>query len=842
MYRLIYLVLFLGCTEPAIGQITRGFNIVAETAGNDNRLYGHPLIDERGNLFVLGQISAKEVSISKTDSTGRHLWGVRLALAPQDTSFDLQQNQKGEHLALNRFGELCASLQLINPRQPFSNDGLVLVSLNSSTGQLISSAAYQLSIIDNCDLAATRDGGYALTAFPFRNDQPHIVKFNRQLIATASKRFSVASTNPLQYNNLFSRLVVKEGTLYTTIEMPSSDGLNNPYAITTALDSTLAPARSEGSYLYEPGTPIGRPSRYLSRRLFSWGRLGFLMVEDSGGGTVSGRTAITRLAPDFTTRWKFFFEDTAVLRQVFPPPTITPTAIVLDANVVGEGASLRLLTNRGVFELDSTGRLTRINQAAIIGQRLKLHQWAVGRNYSSFNTGFSPLRRPGMAVIPTEPSDTLGSCRINTRTTFRPKAAPYYSEPYTLQTTNAPIRPLTLSPFRIGSMLTCRVPLCDRRLASDAFACQFPVRYLADSLYDNQRLLWSTGDTGRIGRLPAPGKYWVRVTTPCFSYADTFRIQMGSAPVRLPDDTLRACSGALLSLQAPSGAAGALSWQDDRAQQTSSGYLGEFRFINTGQSPVLRYIRLRSDSPECTSQDSQAVRVAPSIPQILPDSLALCGEDTLLEPERFIPAGIGFSWRLPDGTTRPRTILARTPGHYQLSYSAFGCPQLDSTILYRPQGPELAQLSSDTCEGRYLLKLITDRNTSRALTWVVSGQIIADTTPEVVVQGPGTVYAKTTTVCGTLTTPSFNLAGAAPCEPLIPNIVSPGVYDGVNDTFLPGGLANYGLEVLSRWGTQVYRGPANGWPPRDTRSGVYYYRLTLPNGKARKGWVEVIGQ
>lgn len=79
-------------------------------------------------------------------------------------------------------------------------------------------------------------------------------------------------------------------------------------------------------------------------------------------------------------------------------------------------------------------------------------------------------------------------------------------------------------------------------------------------------------------------------------------------------------------------------------------------------------------------------------------------------------------------------------------------------------------------------------------------------------------------------------------EFFIPNLITPNS-DGKNDRFeivaLPNGTE---LKLFNRWGSAVYQSSNydNLWAGNDNSEGIYYFDLTLPNGKQYKGWLNVV--
>ncbi|MBO5862948.1 MAG: gliding motility-associated C-terminal domain-containing protein [Paludibacteraceae bacterium] len=73
----------------------------------------------------------------------------------------------------------------------------------------------------------------------------------------------------------------------------------------------------------------------------------------------------------------------------------------------------------------------------------------------------------------------------------------------------------------------------------------------------------------------------------------------------------------------------------------------------------------------------------------------------------------------------------------------------------------------------------------------------------------------------------------------IPTVITPYTQDGLNDDFLPG----YEVEIFDYYGNFVCSS-ANGWDGRKGSDlappGIYFYKVTLKDGRKRKGTVEVI--
>lgn len=77
----------------------------------------------------------------------------------------------------------------------------------------------------------------------------------------------------------------------------------------------------------------------------------------------------------------------------------------------------------------------------------------------------------------------------------------------------------------------------------------------------------------------------------------------------------------------------------------------------------------------------------------------------------------------------------------------------------------------------------------------------------------------------------------------IPNVFTPSVIDGFNDTFAIENLPeNSSLIIYNRWGVTVYQSDdyQNNWDGKEHSQGVYYYILTTSNGKKYSGTVTLL--
>jgi gliding motility-associated-like protein len=79
---------------------------------------------------------------------------------------------------------------------------------------------------------------------------------------------------------------------------------------------------------------------------------------------------------------------------------------------------------------------------------------------------------------------------------------------------------------------------------------------------------------------------------------------------------------------------------------------------------------------------------------------------------------------------------------------------------------------------------------------------------------------------------------------IVPNVITPNG-DGKDDYFAISGLNYYPnskLSIYDRWGKEVYTSNnyQNDWNGGGQSDGVYYYLLSLQNGKKYKGYFQII--
>jgi hypothetical protein len=74
-------------------------------------------------------------------------------------------------------------------------------------------------------------------------------------------------------------------------------------------------------------------------------------------------------------------------------------------------------------------------------------------------------------------------------------------------------------------------------------------------------------------------------------------------------------------------------------------------------------------------------------------------------------------------------------------------------------------------------------------------------------------------------------------NPIIPNVITPGTPDLVNDAlYIDGLLEEVALSVYNRWGQLIYSNTnyRNDWIPENLSAGMYFYRLYLYDTQREK--------
>jgi len=84
----------------------------------------------------------------------------------------------------------------------------------------------------------------------------------------------------------------------------------------------------------------------------------------------------------------------------------------------------------------------------------------------------------------------------------------------------------------------------------------------------------------------------------------------------------------------------------------------------------------------------------------------------------------------------------------------------------------------------------------------------------------------------------------------IPNVITPGEEDGLNDTFklaygdppLPRTGITIGLKIMDRWGVKVYESKdyRDDWNGAGLDEGIYYFEAEVLGEVQCKGWVHLI--
>ncbi len=212
-----------------------------------------------------------------------------------------------------------------------------------------------------------------------------------------------------------------------------------------------------------------------------------------------------------------------------------------------------------------------------------------------------------------------------------------------------------------------------------------------------------------------------------------------------------------------------------------------------------------------------------------------------------------------DSTHLNASINYNSPGNYVVSFTlldtAFGCANISKTTnVFIDQGPHAGfnVLTNPIYNG---IPVSIQDSSSGALTWLYNlgnGQTSNQANPQVVyfTDGNITIVQIVTDKYGC----KDSLAKIMVIGDgiIIPNVFTPNA-DGTNDLFIikGGGIKNYNIEIITRWGETVFKGSDQtaGWDGTTVAGvqcseGTYYYILSVnymtPEIKEYKGFFTLL--
>jgi len=260
-------------------------------------------------------------------------------------------------------------------------------------------------------------------------------------------------------------------------------------------------------------------------------------------------------------------------------------------------------------------------------------------------------------------------------------------------------------------------------------------------------------------------------------------------------------------------------------------YVGNFRSIDsteirgtlTGSQEAYAYYFI----------DDVLVEELPYDVSSIPKEIAICYEDGIVELNAFVSGAISYQWQ--DGDTNPaKRVSAKEYSNYYVDIKFNEC-------IYRhnfdiKEIPRV-ELGNDTtlCLGEMLR--LSNNFSSLDLTWWDGSKSV-----EKYVTSSGSYSASAITedcVLSDTITVDFG-----ECPGFVPNVITPNS-DLYNEYLVFENIGNrkWSLQVLNRWGEQVFTSPdyKNNWNGNGVPPGIYYYKLFSSELQQNvKGWVNVL--
>jgi gliding motility-associated-like protein len=275
----------------------------------------------------------------------------------------------------------------------------------------------------------------------------------------------------------------------------------------------------------------------------------------------------------------------------------------------------------------------------------------------------------------------------------------------------------------------------------------------------------------------------------------------------------------------------------------STGGYGPTQVVNsTGIYSVQVHNHNADSTLTCYGYDTVFVRVV-----TLPNTVDLGPDQCSTVPvtlDAGNPVGFHFDWSTNDTI---QTVTAPVSGTYSVTVYeqlGFNCSMSDSVHITIYPEPTI-DIGEDTtlCSYAIMRMHVTDANGYLdnpfyyyTYLWEPYGQ----TTRDINIQclPPGQVTAFKVMVTGCSTVDDSRNVDAKNCQLELPNVITPGNKDGLNDVLEITGIENFPgskLQVYNRWGKKVfesddYNNTDRAWDGGNLADGVYYYVLTINYG------------
>ncbi len=221
------------------------------------------------------------------------------------------------------------------------------------------------------------------------------------------------------------------------------------------------------------------------------------------------------------------------------------------------------------------------------------------------------------------------------------------------------------------------------------------------------------------------------------------------------------------------------------------------------------------------------------------------------------PTPLVFSWDLDGGSSSSggndpaQHATWSSPGQKWiiLVVAAYSCHSKDTNFVNVTQTPIPAFTADSLCMDKPTYFTNNSQGNPASWVWNYGDGSPLDTTlnPSYTFPGSGSFNVTLKVTQGNCVDSLTKAISIEPC--ILPDLVVPNVFtpngDGNNDLFKIDGLRYYPksqLLVFSRWGNIVYKSDdyLNNWDGGNAADGVYYYILSLKNGKSFSGTVTIV--
>ena len=335
----------------------------------------------------------------------------------------------------------------------------------------------------------------------------------------------------------------------------------------------------------------------------------------------------------------------------------------------------------------------------------------------------------------------------------------------------------------------------------------------------------------------------------------SLRAGVQSNATQTGSNTFRLCLPANLILQNQSVGGEIFEWKFGDGEMLTVD--NKNSVVHTFKKPGRYEVQLKAiDHTTCIGEDSTVsiVEVFLSDMHAGPDQDICFGSSTRLETF----GGASFAWKTADNLytsneSKPLVAPEKNTNYYVTMTDAGGCVRKDTVVVNVVPGIDVKFDYQEVfdCQNRSYVKV---QNLSELKDGEEARFLFGDGTSSGETEAVHTYERDGKYTISLQATKEFCVYQVseeiAAVTLKIPNVITPGAEDGLNDSFklvygdppLPKTDLNIGIRIMDRWGVGVFESKhyTDDWRGENLSGGLYYYEVELLDDVRCKGWIHLI--